>query len=305
MAKQSIFGRVAQLAKANINNLLDSAEDPQKMIDQLIRDYTNNIAEAEKSIAQTIGGLRMQEQDYNEDVRASNEWGQKALAASQRADQFRQQGNPNDAEKFDNLAKIAIQRQMTAEKDARAAEPNIQMQREVVEKLKNGLSTMKFKLEDLKKKRDDLVARQRNATTQAQLQNSVKAIDIMDPTSDINRFEEKVRQQEAEVRGQAEIANVSLESQFGELEDLGEQSEVEARLAELKAGSSGALTGGSAERKSIEANISPDMSEEDFDSHLADAGEETELTPEYDAAETEDVTNLDDITDAETVSKKH
>ena len=45
--KQSIFGRIAQLARANINALLDSAEDPQKMLDQLVRDYTNNIAEAE------------------------------------------------------------------------------------------------------------------------------------------------------------------------------------------------------------------------------------------------------------------
>ena len=59
--KQSIFGRVTQLAKANINALLDKAEDPQKMIDQLIRDYTNNIAEAEQAVAQTIGNLRLAE----------------------------------------------------------------------------------------------------------------------------------------------------------------------------------------------------------------------------------------------------
>ena len=59
MVKQSIFGRVAQLAKANINAMLDSAEDPQKMLDQMVRDYTDNIAEAETAVAQTIGNLRM------------------------------------------------------------------------------------------------------------------------------------------------------------------------------------------------------------------------------------------------------
>ena len=52
--KQTILGRIAQLAKANINAILDKAEDPQKMIDQLIRDYTNSIVEAENAIAQTL-----------------------------------------------------------------------------------------------------------------------------------------------------------------------------------------------------------------------------------------------------------
>ena len=67
--KQTILGRIAQLAKANINAILDKAEDPQKMIDQLIRDYTNSIVEAENAIAQTLGNLRMAEKDYEEDVR--------------------------------------------------------------------------------------------------------------------------------------------------------------------------------------------------------------------------------------------
>ena len=80
--KQTILGRIAQLAKANINAILDKAEDPQKMIDQLIRDYTNSIVEAENAIAQTLGNLRMAEKDYEEDVKAAADWGQKAAAAS-------------------------------------------------------------------------------------------------------------------------------------------------------------------------------------------------------------------------------
>ena len=79
--KQSVFGRMAQLAKANINALLDGAEDPQKMLDQLVRDYTNSIADAEEAVAQTIGNLRLAEQDHDEDVAAAKEWGDKAAAA--------------------------------------------------------------------------------------------------------------------------------------------------------------------------------------------------------------------------------
>ena len=62
MAKQSIFGRISTLIKANVNALIDSAEDPQKMLDQLVRDYTNSIADAESAIAETIGNLRLLEQ---------------------------------------------------------------------------------------------------------------------------------------------------------------------------------------------------------------------------------------------------
>src|SRR5690625_5250638 len=89
MEKQSILGRITQLAKANIHAILDSAEDPQKMLHQMIRYYTSNIAEAESSIAQTIGNIRLAEDDYREDIEDANTWGQKALAASNKAEELR------------------------------------------------------------------------------------------------------------------------------------------------------------------------------------------------------------------------
>jgi phage shock protein A len=236
--KQSIFGRVAQLAKANINALLDGAEDPQKMLDQLVRDYTNNIAEAEQAVALTIGNLRLAEQDYNEDVAAVQEWGGKAVAASQRADQYRSAGNVADADKFDNLAKIALQKQIDAETEVRQSEPSITSQRETVEKLKTGLVQMKSKLADLKSRRDSLVARQKTAEAQQTVQGALSSINVLDPTSEISRFEEKVRREEAKAIGQAEVAASSLDAQFEELEASGAQIEIEARLAALKSGSS-------------------------------------------------------------------
>ncbi len=236
MAKQSIFGRISQLAKANINALLDQAEDPQKMLDQMVRDYKANITEAEGAVAQTIGNLRMLEDDYNEDVKASQDWGSKALAASRKADEFRAAGNPSDAQKFDNLAKVALQRQISAENEAKASAPNIAAQRDVVEKLKTGLQQMQGKLGELASKRNELVARSKTAEAQTQMHDALKSIDIMDPTSEVSRFEEKIRREEALVRGQNELAASSLDAQFNSLEDLGEQTEVEARLAALKSG---------------------------------------------------------------------
>ena len=125
MAKQSIFGRISTLVRANINALIDSAEDPQKLLDQLVRDYTNSIADAESAIAETIGNLRLLERDHQEDIQAAAEWGNKALAASRKADQLRSSGSTADADKFDNLAKIALGKQISAENAAKNAEPTI------------------------------------------------------------------------------------------------------------------------------------------------------------------------------------
>lgn len=238
MAKQSIFGRISTLVKANINAMLDQAEDPQKMLDQLVRDYTNNIADAEAAIAETIGNLRLLERDHQEDLQSAAEWGNKALAASRKADEFRAAGDPVDADKFDNLAKVALQRQIAAENSAKAAAPQIASQTEVVNKLKDGLNGMKQKLEQLKAKSAELVARQKTAEAQTKVVDAVKSIDVLDPTSELGRFEEKVRRQEAIAQGKTELAASSLDAQFESLEDLGELTEVEARLAALKSGGS-------------------------------------------------------------------
>jgi phage shock protein A len=232
--KQSIFARVAQLAKANLNALLDSAEDPQKMLDQMVRDYTNNIAEAEAAVAQTIGNLRMAEDDHARAMNDATTWGRKAIAASHKADEFRAAGNSADADKFDALAKVAIGRQMTAESTAKAQAPGLAAQNEVVDKLKSGLDQMRGKLGELKAKRNELVSRSRVVAAQSQVNDALKALDGGGPTSAIGRYEEKVRRQEATVRGQQELAASSLDAQFASLEDLGEQTEVEARLAALK-----------------------------------------------------------------------
>ena len=237
MAKQSILGRISQLLKANINALIDQAEDPQLLLDQLVRDYTNSIAEAESAVAQTIGNLRLMEQDHAEDIDAAADWGRKALAARSKADELRAGGNSTDADKFDNLAKIALGKQVSSENEAKAVEPTIASQTTVVEQLKSGLDGMRAKLSELTAKRDELVARAKSAAAQSQVIDAVKSIDLLDPTSEISRFEDKIRREEAKVLGQQEIAASTLDAQFESLDDLDKQAEVDARLAALKAGS--------------------------------------------------------------------
>jgi len=235
--KQSILGRISTLVRANINALIDQAEDPQLMLDQLVRDYTNSIAEAESAVATTIGNLRLMEQDHDADLSAAQDWGLKAQAASAKADQLRAAGNAADADKFDNLAKVALSKQITSENEAKQAEPTIASQNAVVDQLKTGVQQMHDKLDQLISKRDELVARAKTADAQQQVHDAVKSINVLDPTSELGRFEDKVRRSEAQVAGQQELDASSLDSQFESLDDLGTQAEVDTRLAALKAGS--------------------------------------------------------------------
>lgn len=236
MAQSSILGRMGQLIRANINALLDSAEDPEKMLDQMIRDFTNNIAEAEEAVAQTIGNLRLIEDDAREARAASDEWLDKARAASGRADELRAAGNTAEADRFDDLAKVALRRQVAYEEQTRTLETQVAAQTELADKLKDGLNKLRVKREELVQKRDELVARAKMAQAQSAVQESLQSVSVLDPTSELSRFEERVRRQEAQVRGREEVAASSIEAQFDSLEADSDEAEVEARLAELKAG---------------------------------------------------------------------
>jgi phage shock protein A len=234
MTQTSILGRIGQLVRANVNSILDQAEDPEKMLDQLIRDFTSNMAEAEQAVAQTVGNLRLLEDDAKEAREASADWLAKAKAASDRAEVLRGQGNATEADRFDVLAKLALRRELSFEDQIKTFDTQISQQTELTDKLKAGLNQLRVKREELVQKRDELVSRAKMAQAQMQVQQTLKTVSVMDPTSELNRFEERIRHQEAMARGMEEVAASSLDNQFAELENGEQDLEIEARLAELK-----------------------------------------------------------------------
>jgi phage shock protein A len=234
MAQTTILGRIGQLVRANVNALLDGAEDPEKMLDQLIRDFTNNMAEAEDAVAQTIGNLRMLEDDAREAREAQRDWGDKAAAASRRGDQLRTSGDTAEADRFDGLAKIALSRQISFEDQIRTFDTQITQQSELVANLKDGLNKLRVKREELVQKRDELVSRAKMAAARTQVQQTLRNVSVMDPTSELSRFEERIRRQEAMARGMEEVTSSSLDDQFANLDSAERTSEVDARLAALK-----------------------------------------------------------------------
>lgn len=234
MTSQTIFSRVGQLVRANINDIIDRAEDPEKMLDQLVRDYTNAISEARTEVATTVGNLRIAEDDHDKTLGNIDDWGRKASAASRKADEARTAGNTTEADRFDNLAKEALLRQVSLERQSETEATKIAADTQVVDQLKDGLQKMEKRLDDLRSKRQELVSRAKMAKAQATVQTAVSAVNAADPTSDLSRFEDRIRAQEAQVRGQNELAAESLDAQFESLESSADEAEADARLAALK-----------------------------------------------------------------------
>jgi phage shock protein A len=232
---RTILGRLGQLLRANVNALIDGAEDPERMLDQLVRDFTASITEAEAAVAQSIGNLRMIEDDRDEARSAAQEWGRKAAAAASRSDQLRSD-DPGEADRFEALAKVALRRQISFEQQVETFDEQIAQQTEMNDKLKDGLEKIRQKREELVRRRDELVSRSKMAEAQTRVQEAVRSVSVLDPSSELGRFEERIRREEARVRGMEEVTASSLDAQFDELESLGDDLEVEERLRALRAG---------------------------------------------------------------------
>ena len=171
MAQTSILGRIGQLVRANINAILDGAEDPEKMLDQLVRDFTNNIAEAEEAVAQTIGNLRLhrgRRARGASGVRRVARQGDGRLAPGRRAPRRGQhrRGGP--------LRRAGQDRPPSPDRATRARpttlETQVAAQTELADKLKDGLNKLRVKREELVQKRDELVSRAKMAQAQTQVQ---------------------------------------------------------------------------------------------------------------------------------------
>jgi len=248
MSKHGIIGRVTQLARANVDAIITSAQDPQRMLDQLVWAYTTNVAEAEQAIVQLTDNLRLAADDQQEDARAVAAWGRKAEAASQGADERRAAGEAVDADRFDHLARAALGRQMLAENDVEIVQHIITAQYESIDKLSHDVSQMKSKLTGLKHRQDTMApgpastasastasASTGPANTEVPLQGAITMIEIMDPSSEVTLFEEEVRQAEARAHDAAARPASPLDAQFPALDDI-DKAEIEERLKAVKAG---------------------------------------------------------------------
>jgi len=214
----ALMERVSTLLRANLNDLIDRAEDPAKMVRQVILDMENQLMQVKTQVAIAIADLHVLERKRTEDAEREASWMRKADLAL---------AKPDEA-----LARAALERAVSTRKMMTAFEEQIADQKVQVENLKSAFAKLETKLAEARGKSDVLVARSRRSriitrTADAELEAGVSA-----RSATFDRMEDKVARSEAYGEALHSLMNDDVESKLAALE---KEDEVERLLAELKA----------------------------------------------------------------------
>jgi phage shock protein A len=224
-----ILDRVSTILRANINDMLDKAEDPEKMLEQILRDMESQIGEARNAVATMIAQEKELKQDMEENDRLTSEWQRKAELAITRSQ--------------DELAREALKRKNQYSTNADTYRTQWTAQVEMVSKLKDQLRQLESKFQQASSQKEVLIARRRRAQAQAQVSKTLSGLPRVDAAGELDRMERKIRGEEAKAAALEELGTDSLESQFDELEgDAGVEDELAALKAKIRGGSSATTT---------------------------------------------------------------
>jgi phage shock protein A len=214
----SIFGRMTDIVKANINDLLDRAEDPEKMIKQMVLEMEEAVNKATLAVGSAIANEKSLERQYNKQLAQSNDWQQKAIVAVNSG--------------RDDLARQALERKNTISKNASDLERMVTEARTTSTQLRGQLDQLKSKLDEARMRQNTLIARSQAAKAKKEIAQSFSGIGS-DAFSKFDKLEQRVEKTEAEAEAFAQLAgeNTSLEDQF---KMLGTGAEVDDELAQLK-----------------------------------------------------------------------
>jgi phage shock protein A len=219
-----LFDRLSQLLRSNINDLISRAEDPEKMLNQILVDMRGQLVKAKQQVASAIADEKRLRDQTDAEYRQAEEWERRAVLAVQ--------------ESRDDLAKQALVRQSEHFQHAQQLETTWQAHRLETEKLKNSLRDLNDKIEEAKRKKNLLVARQRRAQAQKRITETMSSLSEKSAFEAFARMEERIEQSERMLKATTEIdeevTGDRLQSQFRQLERGAGSTTVDARLLELK-----------------------------------------------------------------------
>jgi len=218
-----IFDRMKTVISSNINDMINKAENPEKMLNQLVIDMNQQMIESKKAVAMAIADEKKIERELLEQKRVSEEWERKAVIAVKAG--------------RDDLAKEALLRKQEAETYFLQLKPQWEAQKASVEKLKETLRQLQNKIDEASRKKNILVARAKRAEAQQKIQSTLASVSGNTSAFDtFDRMAKKVDELEARADAQAELADLSqsssLEKEFAKLESSGAGADM--LLEELK-----------------------------------------------------------------------
>ncbi len=215
-----LFSRLGTLIRSNINELINKAEDPEKMLNQVLVDMKQQLIEAKKQVAVAIADEKRIKKQWEQEAAKAADWEKKAMLAIRAGD--------------DTLARAALARKADHDEVANQLKDQWEAQKTSVENLKGALRGLDNKIEEAKRKRNLLVSRQKRAEAQRTINETLSSINSTSAFDTFDRMSDRVTQLEAEAEATQEISGAlnegSLESQFKALE----ASSVDDQLDALK-----------------------------------------------------------------------
>ena len=215
-----VFKRLSDILRSNVNDLIDRAEDPEKMVKQIIIDMQTELNKATQNYGKAKASERLAEKKYQDAVKISADWESKAKAALAKGDT--------------ELAKKALAKKVKADEDVASYKEMYESISNQTDAIGDQVEVLKAKLEEAKSRQAMLIARSKMADTQKTLAKNVGGFDASSSLEKFDRMEEKIIRKEAEADAFTEIAGAKddTEDEFAKIET---DSKVDAELQRLMA----------------------------------------------------------------------
>ncbi|WP_129671156.1 PspA/IM30 family protein [Candidatus Chloroploca sp. Khr17] len=213
----SILTRIKDLVSANVNSMLDRAEDPEKMANEYLRQLTNELYEVRTGVATAMADETRLEQRRISAFAEAEQWTARAEAALRAGDE--------------ELARAALSRKVQSQKLAEQFLTQEQAQEEQVNAMQDALVQLETRIAEVKAKKELIIAKKNRAQTQEALQRTAQSMSQIGTMDKLSQLEERVDDQLAKADAMAKLEQGSLEARF---EDLTKRTEVDSELEELK-----------------------------------------------------------------------
>ena len=219
-----LFDRLSTLLRSNINDLISSAENPEKMLNQILVDMRSQLAKAKQQVAAAIADEKRLRDQADAEFKTAEDWERRAMLAVQ--------------EGRDDLAKQALMRQGEHFAHGQQLEQTWEAHRQETEKLKNSLRDLNDKIEEAKRKKNLLLARQRRAQAQQRISETMSSLSEKSAFDAFARMEEKIEQNERKIKASSEIdeefSGDRLANDFKRLERTAGSGSADMQLLALK-----------------------------------------------------------------------